>query len=106
MKRALILLPLGVLSVSVFAQDLPKTDPPLERYYRYPLINGRSPSAPAMSPDGSKIVYGWNQTGERRLDVWILDFPSGRQQKIVDASKIDALPRQDDTRSELEKREE
>jgi dipeptidyl-peptidase 4 len=88
------------------ARDLPKTDPPFERYYQFPLINGRSPAAPAMSPDGRTIVFGWNQTGERRLDVWTMDFPSGEKRRIVDAAKIEALPRQDDTRTELEKKEE
>jgi dipeptidyl-peptidase 4 len=106
MKTAAFLLSSLLVVTGAFAQELPKTDPPLERYYKYPLINGRSPSAPAMSPDGGRIVYGWNQTGERKLDVWIMEFPSGRQKKIVDAAKIEALPRQDDTRTELEKREE
>ena len=58
-----------------------------------------------MSPDGKKIAFGWNQTGERRLDLWVMDFPSGNKRRIVEASKIYDLPRQDDTRTELEKKE-
>ncbi len=87
------------------AQRLPQTEIPFERYYQYPLLNGRSPTGAIMSPDGKKIVFGWNQTGERRLDVWILDFPGGAKRRIVEASKIYDLPRQDDTRTELEKKE-
>lgn len=88
------------------AQSLPKTDPSLERLYQYPLLNGRSPSAPAISPDGSKIVFGWNQTGARKLDVWVLDYSTGSKKKIVDSSKITDLPRQDDERTDQEKAEE
>lgn len=87
------------------AQRLPQTEIPFERYYQYPLLNGRSPAGATMSPDGKKIVFGWNQTGERRLDVWVLDFPGGAKRRIVEASKIYDLPRQDDTRTELEKKE-
>src|SRR5688572_10159684 len=105
MKHTFLLF-LAALSGIGLSQDLPKTDPPLERYYQYPLLNGRSPANPAMSPDGSKIVFGWNKTGARKLDVWIMDYPSGRTKMIVDAAKIELLPRQDDTRTELEKKEE
>lgn len=78
----------------------------LERLFSYPIVNGRSPAGPAMSPDGSKIVFGWNQTGERRLDVWVMSYPAGDKQPILDSSKIEPLPRQDDTRTEDEKKDE
>lgn len=58
-----------------------------------------------MAPNGSKIVFGWNETGVRKLDLYVADFPSGKPKLIVEASKIDFLPRQDDTRTELEKKE-
>ncbi|MBV6459862.1 MAG: Dipeptidyl aminopeptidase 4 [Fimbriimonadaceae bacterium] len=87
-------------------QGLPPAEIPLERFYKYPLISGRSPSGAKMSPDGRKIVFGWNRTGERRLDVWILDFPNGQPKQIVEANKIERLPRQDDERTEQEKKEE
>lgn len=59
-----------------------------------------------MSPDGKKIAFGWNQTGDRRLDVWLMDFPSGKKERVVEAAKIEDLPRQDDTRTQLEKDEQ
>lgn len=77
-----------------------------ERFYQYPLLNGRSPSAPAMSPDGRQIVFGWNRTGERKLDIWALDYPNGTPHQIVAASQIQDLPRQDDTRDALAKKEQ
>ena len=88
-----------------FGQALPPSEIPLERFYQYPLINGRSPSAPSMAPDGSKIAFGWNKTGARKLDLYILDFPGGEPRKLVDASLIRDLPRQDDTRTAVEKLE-
>lgn len=104
MKTALALLAL-VVGAGALAQPLPKAEIPLERYYQYPLINGRSPAGATMSPDGTKIVFGWNETGERKLDAWVMDFPGGAKRRIVEADSIEDLPRQDDSRSELEKSE-
>lgn len=96
-----------VVAFSPSGSDLPKPIGfSLDRFYKYPLLNGRSPAGASMSPDGSKIVFGWNQTGERRLDVWILDFGTGQKSRIIESSKIDYLPRQEDTRTELEKKEQ
>lgn len=87
--------------------ELPATNGiPFERFYQYPLINGRSPAAPAMSPDGSKIVFGWNKTGQRKLDIWVMDFPNGEPKMIAESSKITDLPRQDDARDEQTKKEQ
>src|SRR5579862_3466698 len=95
-----------LLVCPVFARPLPKADIPIERFYQYPVLNGRSPTNPAMAPDGSKIVFGWNQTGIRKLDLWVMSYPSGEKKMIVDSSKIEDLPRQDDTRTDQEKKEE
>ncbi len=101
---ALLIGAIGIQSVTE-AQVFPKPEISVERLYSYPLINGRSPSAPSMSPDGSKIAFGWNQTGERKLDLWVMDYPSGKKRVIVEADKILDLPTQDDRRTELEKTE-
>lgn len=95
----------AILSIAAFGQSLPKAEISIERLYQYPLIQGRSPSAPAMSPDGSKIVFGWNQTGIRKLDLYTVDYPNGKPKLIVDSTTIKDLPRQDDTRKEEEKKE-
>lgn len=92
--------------VSAGAQQLPPSELTIERLYSYPLIHGRSPASPAMSPSGKHIVYGWNKTGERKLDVWLMDFPSGKAKPIVAAARIEPFPRQDDERTEEEKKEE
>jgi dipeptidyl-peptidase 4 len=104
MKRTLSIITL-LVSTASFAQILPKSEISLERLFQYPLIQGRSPSAPSMSPDGSKIVFGWNQNGVRKLDLYVMEYPSGKTKKIVDASAVKELPRQDDTRKEEDKKE-
>src|SRR5687768_724673 len=102
MQLKCLLLPALALSAAcVWGQPLPAPQgPSIERLYQYPLINGRSPSNPNMSPDGGKIVFGWNKTGARKLDLWVMDFPSGQSRMIVEAAKILDFPRQDDTRTE------
>ncbi len=106
MSRRSILFSLALLVSGVgFGQALPKSDIPIQRFYQYPLINGRSPSAPAMSPNGAQIAFGWNQTGERKLDLWVMDYPGGEKKRIVEAAKIQDFPRQDDARTDLEKKE-
>ena len=93
------------LTSAAFAQNLPKADISIERLNSYPLVHGRSPSTPAMSADGSKIAFGWNQTGERKLDLYVIDFPNGKPKRIVEAKSVKDLPRQDDTRTEQVKTE-
>src|SRR5579862_8000246 len=107
--KALLLPLIAIAAASAWSDmvELPKmAGLSFERFYQYPLINGRSPSTPVMSPDGSKIVFGWNRTGERKLDIYVMDFPSGQPHLIVQSSKITDLPRQDDTRDELTKKEQ
>lgn len=84
----------------------PETEFSIERLYSFPIINGRSPSGPAMSPDGSQIVFGWNRTGQRRLDPWIMDYPSGEVRQLFRSVDIAALPNQDDTRTQQQKIDE
>lgn len=96
----------AALAGIAFGQKLPTPEMfPIERYFQYPLLNGRSPASPSLSPDGKTVVFGWNRTGERRLDLWSMDLPSGERRMVVEAAKIPDLPRQDDTRTQQEKDE-
>ncbi|MEA2554204.1 MAG: dipeptidyl-peptidase 4 [Fimbriimonadaceae bacterium] len=104
--RALIGAAFLAVACLINAQDLPKSDLSIERLYSYPLVQGRSPTGAAMAPGGKHIVFGWNQTGDRRLDVWLMDFPSGKKRQVISASAIEWLPRQDDERTDEEKKDE
>ncbi|MDR3691387.1 MAG: prolyl oligopeptidase family serine peptidase [Fimbriimonas sp.] len=105
LKGLLVVVAAAAFAGSALGQDLPKADNSIQRLYSFPVINGRSPAAPKMAPNGNQIVYGWNQTGERKLDLWIMDYPSGKAKRIVEAAKIEDLPRQDDVRTDQEKSE-
>ncbi|MBX3096868.1 MAG: S9 family peptidase [Fimbriimonadaceae bacterium] len=97
-----------LLSSLGLAQPLPTPSNGLtiSRLQSYPLIHGRSPSGAQMSPDGTKIVFGWNKTGERRLDVYVMDYPSGNTRMVVEADQIARPPRQEDSRTEEQKKNE
>lgn len=108
MRRFLCLLAAASLPILSLAQGLPapKSGLTIERLSSFPIVNGRSPSGPAMAPDGRRIAFSWNQTGERRLDLWVMDYPSGNKRRILEADKLPRPPRQDDERTELQKQEE
>ena len=91
-----------------FGQALPdpKSGITLERLYDYPIVNGRSPVGEQMSPDGRYVVYGTNKDGGRMLDVYVMDLRTGKESKIVESAKIARAPRQDDVRTDLQKKEE
>ncbi|MBS1721351.1 MAG: S9 family peptidase [Armatimonadetes bacterium] len=106
MRSKTILVLLSAAAIAS-AQPLPEVSNGLtiERLQQYPLIHGRSPSGPRMSPDGSRIVFGWNKTGMRKLDLWVMDYPSGERRMIAEADKIVEFPRQDDNRTQQQKDE-
>lgn len=78
----------------------------LERYYQYPILNGRSPASPSMSPDGSRIIYCWNKTGVRKRDLWLMEYPSGAMRQVAAAEEIPRFPNQDDSRTDEQKQEQ
>lgn len=78
----------------------------LRRMLSYPLLQGVAPAGASMSPDGTKIIFSWNRTGERVRDAWVVDFPNGEPKEIIKSNSIQRFPREDDKRTELEKTEE
>jgi len=59
-----------------------------------------------MSPDGRYIVYGTNKTGDRLVDVYVYDLRANKETRVVESSKLPRPPRQDDSRTDLQKKEE
>lgn len=102
-------LALGVVCATAFSFGKPL--PPIggisfDRMNEFPTISGRSPAGATMSPDGSKIVFAWNQTGARMRDLWIMDYPAGTKRMILAASKVERPLNQDDTQTDEQKKEQ
>lgn len=95
--RFSFLLCLTVIAVPAVHAKLDDSKVPfsIERLNQYPLIQGRSPAGAELSPDGSTLVFGWNRTGAKVLDVYTCDVKSGRIRRILLASAIGWLPQQD-----------
>ena len=110
MHRAVRFLALFVLLLPSFtlAQELPApmSGLTLERLYDYPIVNGRSPTGEVMSHDGRYVVYGTNKTGNRMLDAYVVDLRSGKEARVIESAKLPRPPRQDDARTDLQKKEE
>ncbi len=83
-RRAFSVLPWALATMVASAQPLPapKSGLTLERLMSFPQVAGRSPSSVAMSPDGQRVVFSWNRTGERMMDVWMMDFPNGQPTEV------------------------
>ncbi|WP_298853459.1 DPP IV N-terminal domain-containing protein [uncultured Sphingomonas sp.] len=61
----------------------------LERVFASPDINGPSPRALRLSPDGSLLTVLRNRADEKeRYDLWALDPASGAWRMLVDSSKV------------------
>lgn len=106
MKRISLAVALtAFFSISMAQLPAPTSGLTIESLNSYPLIQGKSPTGPAISPDGRKIVFGWNQTGARKTDIWIVDTLSGQKQEILTADSIPEIQRQDDERTDQEKEE-
>ncbi|MBS1705565.1 MAG: S9 family peptidase [Armatimonadetes bacterium] len=104
-KTALILLALAPLAISA-APFTPEMQAKLEKFYKYPTFNGRSPSGAQLSPDGKHVVFGYNKTGARKVDVWMMSLPSGDIKQIIAAEKFTRPLNQDDKRTEEQKKDE
>lgn len=106
-SRVLTLVSCLAVAALSLGQSLPapKSGLSIERLFDYPIVNGRSPVGEAMSPDGRYVVYGTNKTGARMLDVYVLDLRVGKEARIVESDTIPKPPRQDDSRTDLQKKE-
>lgn len=107
-RHLLVCLAVMGLTTGLLAQPLPTPSNGLtiERLNSFPSIHGRSPAGAAMSPDGSKVIFGWNKTGARMVDVYVMDFPNGTPKMILESNKIPRPVRQDDERTEEQKKDE
>jgi dipeptidyl-peptidase 4 len=77
---------LGTGGGQAMAQDKPLT---LERVFASPSINGATPRAVKLSPDGQYLTSLRPRVDDRdRFDLWALDIATGEWRMLVDSLKV------------------
>ena len=86
MLKTLIVIILALMGTSAMAEDKPLT---LERVFASPSINGPTPRAVKLSPDGKYLTSLRPRIDDRdRFDLWALDVAAGEWRMLVDSLKI------------------
>ena len=86
--------------------DLPKTSIPFERYFQQPYLTGTPPTDIRWAKDNRHIAFRWNPAGYRMRDIYVMELPNGKPVRLTDGVKIPRIARQDDERTEEQKKEE
>jgi dipeptidyl-peptidase-4 len=61
----------------------------IERIFSDPDINGPSPRALKIAPDGSRVAFlRGRENDQNQLDLWQYDIASGNTQRLVDSSAL------------------
>jgi dipeptidyl-peptidase-4 len=82
--RALLCAVAMAISVPVMAEKLT-----IERIYGDPDINGPSPRALKIAPDGSAVTFlRGREDNQNQLDLWIYDVATGTTRRLVDSSSF------------------
>ncbi|GAA0712456.1 S9 family peptidase [Dokdonella soli] len=82
--RLLLLAALQVLSPLVHAERLT-----IERIFSDPDLNGPSPRALKIAPDGSRVTFLRGRADDQnQLDLWAYDVASGQSRRLVDSLAI------------------
>lgn len=82
-----------VLFAACFAVSVPAMAEKLtiERIYADPDLNGPSPRALKIAPDGSRVTFlRGREDDQNQLDLWAYDVASRRTERLVDAAAIAA----------------
>lgn len=93
-------------NVQVVHTDLPKTEIPFERLLQQPYLTGSPPSGVRWAKDNRHIAFLWNPEGRRLRDIYVMEVPNGKPIRLTEAAKIARIARQDDERTEEQKKEE
>jgi dipeptidyl-peptidase-4 len=89
------------ISVPVMAEKLT-----IERIYGDPDINGPSPRALKIAPDGSAVTFlRGREDNQNQLDLWIYEVASGTTRRLVDSSAFGLAPELSDAEKARRERE-
>ena len=82
--RVLFCIAAMAISCSAMAEKLT-----IERIYADPDINGPSPRALKIAPDGSRVAFlKGRENDQNQLDLWTFDVASGRTARLVDSTAL------------------
>jgi len=70
----------------------------LREMFGRPLIYGTAPSSPKWSPDGKTLAFLWNQSGEPKMDIYVLGAGDPEPLRLTDSASVGPLPVEDDER--------
>ena len=78
----------------------------IERIYGDPDINGPSPRALKVAPDGSRVTFlKGRDDDQNQLDLWIFDVASGTTRRLVDSTALGPAPELSDAEKARRERE-
>jgi len=75
-----IILVLFLIFSTLGAQTIPGP----QDIFRTPPFYGNKPTSICWSAGDSAIAFIWNKDGYRYGDIWLINIPSGKQQKLTD----------------------
>ena len=82
--RVLLCAAAMAISVPVMAEKLT-----IERIYADPDINGPSPRALKIAPDGSRVGFlRGREDDQNQLDLWVFEVASGTTRRLVDSAAL------------------
>jgi len=82
--RVLFCIAAMAISCSAMAEKLT-----IERIYGDPDINGPSPRALKIAPDGSRVAFlKGRESDQNQLDLWTFDIASGKTERLVDSTAL------------------
>lgn len=81
----------AILAFAVALAAHAKSAPGVERLAALPHLTGTPPAAPVWSPDGSLLLFLWNDVGEPGRDVWIVAADSDAPRQLTKVNGAEPL---------------
>ncbi|HKE49647.1 MAG TPA: alpha/beta fold hydrolase, partial [Rhodanobacteraceae bacterium] len=89
------------ISVPVMAEKLT-----IERIYSDPDLNGPSPRALKLAPDGSRVTFlRGRENDQNQLDLWVFEVATGSTRRLVDSTSLGPAPELSDAEKARRERE-
>ena len=92
---------LPAISVPAMAEKLT-----IDRIYSDPDLNGPSPRALKLAPDGSRVTFlRGREDDQNQLDLWVFDVATNATRRLVDSTALGSTPELSDAEKARRERE-